>query len=249
MRITAIIPARGGSKGVPGKNIKLLQGYPLLAYSIAACKLSTRIERTIISTDSEQIASLAARYGAEVPFMRPADLARDSSPDIEFVLHAIRWMSEQEGRLPEFLVHIRPTTPLRDPMVIDQAIEHLENDPAATSLRSVQELGEAPEKYFRVGADGYLTGLFPNDPRPEYYNLPRQAFPPAYYPNGYVDVLRVSYVVEHQKMHGDRMIGFVTPRVTEVDTMDDFARLKMELAGCVHRLYDHLRDDFPPEKE
>lgn len=249
MRIIAIIPARGGSKGVPGKNIKLLQGYPLLAYSVAACRSSKRIERTIVSTDSESIAALARKYGAEVPFMRPTELARDKSPDIEFVLHAIRWMDEHEGTAPEYLVHIRPTTPLRDPALIDQAIEQLVRDPVATSLRSVQELGEAPEKYFRVDTKGYLTGLFPHDPRPEYYNLPRQSFPPAYYPNGYVDILKVPYVIEHQKMHGDRIIGFVTPRVTEVDTMDDFNMLALELSAKGHLLYDHLRNNYTPEKE
>ncbi|MFA6078148.1 MAG: acylneuraminate cytidylyltransferase family protein [Candidatus Omnitrophota bacterium] len=239
-RVIAIIPARGGSKGVPGKNIKLLGGHPLIAYSIIACKLCKMIERTIVSTDSDEIAAIARDYGAEVPFMRPKELAMDGSGDIEFVLHAIKWFKDNEGHVPEYFVHIRPTTPLRDPGIIAGAVTAILKNGEATSLRSAHELPEAPEKMFRIDRSGYLTGLFPDDPRPEYYNLPRQSFLPAYHPNGYVDIIKTSYVVKNDQLHGSRMIGFVTPKVTEVDTIEDFNYLEYQMDRQPCSLYKEL---------
>lgn len=229
-KIVAIIPARGGSKGVPGKNIKFLGGHPLIAYSILASRLCDKIDRTIVSTDSEEIADIARKYGAEVPFMRPSGISKDTSGDIEFVEHAINWFKENEKSVPEYLVHIRPTTPLREPDLIGRAISNIMMDGQATSLRSVHELNEAPEKMFRIDQEGYLTGLFPDDPRPEYHNLPRQTFPPAYHPNGYVDIIRSEYVTKNKRLHGPKIFGFVTPHVTEVDTAEDFEYLEYEIA-------------------
>ena len=126
-KILAIIAARGGSKGIPKKNIIDLGGHPLIAYSIAVAKLSKLIERIIVSTDSEEIAEISKKYGAEVPFIRPEEYARDNSPDKEFVQHAINWFKEKENYAPEYMVHIRPTTPLRKPEIIDEAIEKFLN--------------------------------------------------------------------------------------------------------------------------
>ncbi|HON56846.1 MAG TPA: acylneuraminate cytidylyltransferase family protein, partial [bacterium] len=111
MKIYAIIPARGGSKGVPDKNIRLLKGYPVIAYSIVACKLSKKIDRIIVSTDSEKIAQISKKYGAEVPFLRPAEFATDISPDLGFMKHAVDWFEINEKNIPDFFIHIRPTTP------------------------------------------------------------------------------------------------------------------------------------------
>ena len=148
--IIAAIPARGGSKGVPKKNIKLLKDYPLIAYSIIAAKQSKKIDRVIVSTDSEEIAGIAKKYGAEVPFLRPAGFAGDKSPDMEWVLHLLKWLKENEGVEPELIVHLRPTTPLRDPDLIDRAIDKIKNNKEATSLRSGQEMDECPYKSFIV---------------------------------------------------------------------------------------------------
>ncbi len=238
--IVAIIPARGGSKGVLGKNIKTLGGHPLIAYSIIACRICGKIDRTVVSTDSEEIAQISKTYGAEVPFMRPKELAGDLSGDIEFVLHAINWFVEHEGRSPELLVHIRPTTPLRESTVMENAISAILNSGEATSLRSVHELPEAPEKMFRINSQGYLTGIFPDDPRPEYYNLPRQAFATAYHPNGYVDIIRTDYVKKNNRLHGPRILGFVTPRVAEVDTIEDFNYLEYQIGRSPGSLYKEL---------
>jgi len=239
----AIIPARGGSKGVPRKNIKLLKGYPLIAYSIVAAKLSKMTDRVIVSTESSEIAEIAQKYGAEVPFLRPAEYAQDRSPDIDFIRHAINWFAKNESDQPELFVHLRPTTPMRDPTLIDQAIGDILKNEKATALRSVHELPEPPQKMFSI-EHGYLTGFFPNETRPEYYNLPRQAFPKAYNPNGYVDIIRTRHVTKTNTLHGPWMIGFVTPFTIEIDTPDDFSRLEYSLEKGSHPLYEYLTQNY-----
>lgn len=240
MSVVALIPARGGSKGVPKKNVRLLGGYPLIAFSVAAARRCHAIDRVIVSTDSSEIAEVAAAWGAEVPFLRPAELALDISPDSEFVLHALDWFRREEGNEPELLVHLRPTTPLRDPALVAEAVHAIVRRPDATSVRSAHELAESPHKVFEI-RDGLFTGLFPDDPRPEYYNLPRQTFPPAYQPNGYVDVLRTSFVRQGRGLHGARMLAFVTPVAVEVDRPEDFEYLEFLIERKGHPLYDQLR--------
>jgi CMP-N,N'-diacetyllegionaminic acid synthase len=244
--IIAIIPARGGSKGVPGKNIKLLAGYPLIAYSIIASKLTKNIDRVFISTDSNEISDISIRYGAEVPFMRPPEISGDRSTDLEFVLHALNWLKVHKNSEPDYLVHIRPTTPLREPDLIAKAIEKIIADPSASGLRSVHEIPESPYKMFGV-KNGYLTGLYPDDPRPEYYNLPRQNFPPVYKPNGYVDIIKGYTVRNGASLHGSKMLAFITPTAVEVDSPEEFQYLEFEIAkkGC--QIYNYLREHFEPE--
>ena len=243
MNAFAIIPARGGSKGVPKKSIAPLGGFPLIAYSIAAAKLSKKITRVIVSTDSEEMASVARTFGAEIPFMRPAEFARDNSPDIEFVEHAISWFRKNEASVPAFLVHLRPTTPLRRPEDIDKAIEILTRNPEATSLRSGYEMRESPYKLFGI-KDGYFTGLFPQDARPEYWNLPRQAFPPVYQPDGYVDILKTDFIQKTHAMHGDKILAFVSPDTGEIDKQEDFAFAEYTLKNGRWEVYDYLKRDF-----
>lgn len=221
MTALAIIPARSGSKGVVNKNVRPLAGHPVLAYSIVAAQACPALDRVIVSTDAPEIAEIARRYGAETPFLRPAELAGDESPDLEYVRHALEWLDENEGSAPDLLALLRPTTPLRDPAVLTGALDALGCDSAATGLRSAHELAEPPHKMLAID-DGYLTGFFPDDPRPEYYNLPRQSFPPAYHPNGYVDVVRSDNVLAGGNLFGSRVLGFVTPRVVEIDQQEDF---------------------------
>jgi len=239
----AIIPARGGSKGVPKKNIKYLKDFPLIAYSIAAAKLSGKTERVIVSTESKEIADVAETYGAEVPFLRPPEFAQDRSPDIDFIKHAIAWFREHETFCPDLLVHLRPTTPLRDPALIDKAIDDINGKDEATALRSVHELSEPPHKMFCI-ENGYLAGFFPADPRPEYYNLPRQIFPKAYHPNGYVDIIRTDFVTKTNTLHGPRMIGFVTPVTIEIDTPEEFSMLEYSLEKSAHPLHEYLTQHY-----
>lgn len=229
----ALIPARGGSKSVPKKNIRLFQGYPLLAYSIAAGRLSRQVERVIVSTDSKEIAEVARQYGAEVPFLRPEKYAQDQSPDIDFMKHAIEWFAVHEKKIPEYLVHLRPTTPLRDPAQIDKAVCQIRKDLSATSLRSGSLCVHPPYKWFQEKGT-YLMPLMPGITCDE-ANMPRQDFPAVYIPNGYVDIVKSDFVIQSNLMHGDRMIGFQTNEVPDIDT--EFDLKKMDL-------YDGMRDVF-----
>lgn len=222
----ALIPARGGSKSVPKKNIRIFNGHPLIAYSIAAAKLSKRIDRVIVSTDSEEIAGIARHYGAEVPFLRPSEYARDDSPDIEFVRHAIEWFAKHERKVPKYISHIRVTSPVRDWRVIDEGIDTIMRDKNASSLRSGYICVHPPYKWFQLSDAEYARPLMPGMTCDE-ANLPRQGFPKVLVPNGYIDVLRSDFIIENDLMHGERMIGFVTEEVPDIDTEADLCKLEM----------------------
>jgi N-acylneuraminate cytidylyltransferase len=241
----AIIPARGGSKGVPGKNIKLLGGFPLIAYSIIAARLAARVDRVVISTDSGEIAAVAKRYGGEVPFIRPLELAGDMSPDIDFMQHAIHFFLEREGEVPEYLIHLRPTTPLRNPELIDSAIAAIEKAPDATSLRSAHPCPESPFKWFLLKEDGFYTGIASDNM--DALNQPRQMFPTVYVPDGYVDVLKTAFVQTSGSMHGMRVLGFISPVCREVDTHEDFDALEFQVRQGGNPVYEYLIKHFTAE--
>lgn len=247
-QVYAIIPARGGSKGVPNKNIRCLRGYPLIAYSIAAARLCPEIDRTIVTTDSEQYAQIARRYGAETPFLRPAEFASDRSTDIEFMQHAIRWLSENEGSLPEYFVHLRPTYPLREVSVVSEAVRTMQRDAAATSLRSAYLLPEKPYKWFNLRDDGYFKCLF-EGLTPDEANNPRQGFPNVYVPDGYVDVLRTTFIVKSGLMHGERVIGFVTPDGVDIDEMKDYEKVERYIQEHELALYRYLHENYAPMED
>ena len=242
--IIGLIPARSGSKGVPKKNIKLLAGYPLIAYSIIASKLSSKIERTIVSTDSQEFAEIALSYGAEVPFIRPKEISQDDSSALEYVQHTIDWFQTHETKQPEYFVLLCPPTPLRDPLLIDEAIDAILMNNKATSLRSAKETQESPYKLFTI-KDGFFEGMFPDDPRPDYYNLPRQAFPPVYHPNGYVDIIKTSTVKTTGSLNGPNMLAFITPDVGDLDRPQDFEFLEFVLNRSKNPIYEYLADKFP----
>ena len=241
--IFAIIPARAGSKGVKDKNIKCLKGYPLIAYSIAAAKLCREISRVIVSTDSEKYASIARYYGAETPFLRPAELAGDQSTDIEFMQHAILWLADNEQTVPEYFVHLRPTYPLRETAIVNEAVCCMKSDDSATSLRSAHLASTTPYKWFNLRNDGYYKSILDKLTLDE-ANNPRQAFPDVYVPDGYVDLLRSSYIVQNNKMHGDRMIGYVVPGGIDVDAMKDMEYLEYYMSNHDHEIYQYLKENY-----
>ncbi len=223
----AVIPARSGSKGVPDKNIRPLAGHPLLAWSIRAAILSKYIDRVLVSTDSEAYAALARSYGAEAPFLRPAEISGDSATDLDVMQHALDWVKGEGRTVPEFLVHLRPTTPFRTPEIVDLGIKLLLDDHAATALRSVHEMPETAYKSVERNGD-YLITAFSRQADMDAANGPRQSYPPTYSPNGYVDVLRTGSVIHNGCLHGDKVYGFVTPSVIEVDCENDFEFLEFE---------------------
>lgn len=238
----AIIPARGGSKSIPGKNIRLIKGHPMIAYSIAAAKLAENIDRVLVSTDSEEIAEIAKQYGAEVPFLRPSEYAQDHSPDIDFVKHAIDWLAKNEKSIPEYWIHLRPTTPLRNPDIIDHAIVQMKADHEATSLRSGSICVHPPYKWFQKKGK-YLVPLSPGLTCDE-VNLPRQEFPEVYIPNGYVDIIKSKFVIQSDLLHGDKMIGFKTNEVPDIDTEEDMKKLLLleEHDETIDRLFQYFKN-------
>lgn len=239
----ALIPARGGSKGVPRKNIQPIKEHPLIAYSIAAGILSKRIDRVIVSTDSEEIAEIAKYYGAEVPFLRPKQYAADKSGDIEFVEHAIHFMYENEECIPEYLIHLRPTTPLREIDIVDTAILQCQNNVECCSLRSAHKAPESPFKWFLKQDNGYFRSVQEGITN-EAANGARQAFADVYIPDGYVDVIKSSYVIQHGILHGEKMLAFESPFCIEVDTIDDFDYIKYQIEKEGSILLEFLKQRF-----
>ena len=245
-QVVALIPARGGSKGVPKKNIQLIKGYPLIAYSIVAGLLAERIDRVIVSTDSEEIAKIAGYFGAEVPFLRPSEYAKDTSGDIEFVEHAINFMYEQEGVIPEYLVHLRPTTPVRDIKIVDRAILECVSSANCHSLRSAHKAPESPYKWFLKTSEGYFKSIQENIDN-DTANGARQGFSDVYIPDGYVDVLKSSFVIQNGRLHGSKMTGFESPYCVEIDTPEDLEYVQYQIDKKGSPLYEYLKRNFRKE--
>ena len=147
--ILAIIPARGGSKGIPRKNIRDFAGYPLIAWSIAAGLQAHTVNRVIVSTDDEEIASVAREYGAEIPFMRPHELSQDRTTDLPVFEHALKWLEDIEAYKPDIVIQLRPTSPIRPRDCIDSAVKTLMEYTEADSVRGVVTAGQNPYKMWR----------------------------------------------------------------------------------------------------
>lgn len=225
--ILALIPARGGSKGIPRKNIRNFAGYPLIAWSIAAAKQSELVTRVIVSTDDEEIAMVARECGAETPFLRPAELARDKTTDLPVFEHAIRWLEENEGYHPEIMVQLRPTSPIRPKGMLDNAIRILLEHNDADCVRGVVPAGQNPFKMWRFdGEDKPIQALLAVDGIAEPYNAPRQILPPVYWQTGHIDAIRVSTIVQKKSLTGDVIYPLVIdPRYTvDIDNLSDWAK-------------------------
>lgn len=222
-RVVALIPARCGSKGVPGKNVKLLSGKPLLAYSIECALRSQYVDDVIVSTDSREYATLSERMGAKVPFMRPPEISEDKSTDYEMVAHYLSWTRAANENV-DFIIHLRPTSPLRRDCVIDEAIEVMSTSLGSyTSLRSVHVQSESAYKMMEIDESSQcLVTVFERSPELDLSNQARQSFPCTYVPNGYVDVLRVDFIEKEKRLHGNCVYGFKTEFCPEVDTFEDF---------------------------
>ena len=214
--VVAIVPARGGSKGIPRKNVREVAGHPLIAYSIAAGLASPLVDRVIVSTDDPEIADISRAYGAEVPFMRPAALAADDTPDHPVFVHALDWLARHENHYPALVVHLRPTSPLRQVADLDRAIELLETDPRASAVRAVCEPFQNPYKMWRIREDGVLRPLIQGE-FAEPYNQPHQKLPRVYWQTGYIDVMRRTTLVDRQSMTGDCIL----PLVLDADSWID----------------------------
>ena len=225
LEILCLVLARGGSKGIPRKDIRILAGKPLIAYSIACAKESQRIQRIIVSTEDEEIAGIARHFGAEVPFMRPKELAEDLTPDLPVFRHALMWLKEKEEYVPDLVVDLRPTGPIRKTSTVDSAIRMMISHPEADSLRSVTRPSQTPYKMWRIGQDGFLEQLLDVKNLREPYNMPRQILPDIYWQNGYVDIVRPRVVLEKNLMSGEKILPFVVEEnYIELDYEEDFRK-------------------------
>jgi len=215
----AVILARGGSKGVPHKNIKLLGGKPLLAYPILVAQESKYITDIYVSTDDEEIANVASILGCTV-IARPQEISEDNSPEIYAFRHYVTTTKNYED-----VVHLRATTPLIEVDIIDKAIEFFkENEHECTALRSAHQVSESIYKFFKKEGK-YWAGFFP-ELEGEYYNMPRQNFPENYLPNGYIDIIRPIIFMNKNSLHGNKILAFITDFAPEVDSMADFKFLE-----------------------
>ena len=229
MKILAIIPARSGSKGLPGKNTKPLLQHPLLAYSILAAQQSKLINRITVNTDSEQIAGIAKHYNAEIPFIRPAELAEDLSTDLEVFKHQLDWMKKTEGYIPDIVVQLRPTSPVRFSNWIDEAIEKLISSDA-DSIRVVTESPLTPFKMWLVNNnnDGAMEPLVTLKEINEPYNQPRQSLPVVYWQIGTLDVIKTKTISEGNSMSGKKILPFIVDKKFAIDIDDVSSFYKAE---------------------
>lgn len=206
--ILALIPARGGSKGIPRKNLIEIAGKPLIVHSIEQALQSSRVTRVMVSTDDQEIADVARRSGAEVPFLRPATLSDDLSTDLEVFEHALVHLKDHEGYVPELVVQLRPTSPVRKVAIIDAAIDALVAAPGADSLKSLSPSKASPYKMWVVDAAG-ASPLLELPGLREAHSMPRQILPTVYAGNGYVDIIRPRAILEQKSMVGRVVLPFV----------------------------------------
>ena len=214
MKILAIIPARGGSKGIPRKNIKPLAGKPLIAWTIEPALKAQGIDRVIVSTEDEKIALVAKKFGAEIPFMRPLALAQDDTPGIAPVLHAIEQLPDYD-----WVLLLQPTSPLRSVEDIEGIIQFC-RDEAAPSAVSVTQAGKHPFWMYQRDDQNRLKPLIPN--RPEITR--RQDLPAAYALNGALYLARTDWLIQNQGFIGSETLGYVMPeeRSLDLDTALDW---------------------------
>lgn len=241
-KVLAVIPARGGSKSIPGKNIKMLAGHPLIAYSIAAGLQARRVGRVVVSTDDAEIARIAKALGAEVPFLRPPELSGDAVTDLPVLRHALQTLEDSESYRPDIVVHLRPTSPLRPRGAVDEAVRILAEDPGADSVRSVCGPSQNPYKMWRLDK-GCLKPLL-RDRTPEPYNAPRQSLPEVLWQTGQVDAVRRATVMDKGSVSGERILPMIMDAAWAVD-LDTPAQWELAERLARTRINDRL---VAPEK-
>jgi CMP-N-acetylneuraminic acid synthetase len=229
LKIIAIIPARSGSRSIPHKNIQSVKGKPLIAFTIEHALGSKYIQRTIVSTDSEYYASIARSYNAEVPFIRPAAIALDHSTDFEVFDHALNWLKDHENYDADIIVHLRPTTPVRNSSDIDAMIDLLIHDAHADSVRSVIKNMEPVFKMWWMDDKGYLSPVVTDSRFVEAYNMPRQALPECYLQNASIDVTRAKTILEKKSMTGEKILGYLMESSHDIDYRHQLNNLSVQV--------------------
>ena len=234
MKILGLITARGGSKTIPGKNIKMLAGRPMIAWTIEAARGASSLDRVVVSTDDEAITQVCRRWGADVPFLRPAELAGDASPHVDVLLHALAWLAEHQDYRPDYLLLLQPTSPLRTSLDIDRAAAQAQ----ALDADAVIGVTEAPSHPYLVKRMDEAGRLCEFVPTPNGY-LRRQDLPSAWAVNGAIYLVKTEILLEKKTWYTDRTFAYVMPeeRSLDVDTPFDFhlAELVLEAAATDDR--------------
>ena len=233
--VMGLILARGGSKGIPQKNIRILAGKPLIAWTIEAARLSQCISRIIISTEDDQIAEIARLFDGDVPFKRPDELATDDSPSIDAVLHAVRWLEAHENYYPEYIMLLQPTSPLRSAEDIQKAVQ-LMRESGSDSLVSVVLVEHHPFWTYVIKTDGCIAQFVSKD---QAYNN-RQDLPPIYALNGAIYIARRGALLKYQSFFSETTQAYIMPqeRSMDIDTLWDF-----HLAGLILKDKYHLESN------
>ena len=240
LNILGIVPARGGSKGVPRKNIRMLSGKPLLAHSIQHGKESKYISRVVCSTEDEEIAEVAMKWGAEAPFRRPDEYAADYANDAGFTKHAIEWLRDNEKWMPDLVAILRPTCPTRRASDVDRAIELLCDNPDAHSVLSVVDAPKTPYKMWRRTTSKFIVPLLTCEVF-EQYNCARQLLPQVLAPNGYIHVVRANIVIRDMSIFGFKVIGYDMgdEPIIDIDTEEDFEKAEANLRRLSNQRLPH----------
>jgi CMP-N,N'-diacetyllegionaminic acid synthase len=226
LTLLGVVTARGGSKGLPGKNLRPLAGKPLLAYTIDAAHVSRAFDRLILSTEDAEIAAAARTLGCDVPFMRPAELARDETPHLPVLQHAVQWLDEHDGYRPDAVMILQPTSPLRQPQHIRESVALLER----TGADSVVSVSEVPSHYnpmrtIRIDQRGIAALFVTGEPVRRRVNR-RQDMPNAWTMNGAIYLFRTSLLFAAEpSLYGDRTAAYVMPHACGIslDSLDDWA--------------------------
>lgn len=241
-KVYALIPARGGSKRIPRKNVVEVGGKQLLAWTIEAAQKSRFISRIIVSTDDPEIAAVAKKYGAEAPFMRPKDMAGDLTPDLPVFEHALRWLEREEGVMPAVIAHLRVNTGLfRTAEDMDRGIEMLLARPAYDSVRALVPALLHPLKTYRLDGENLapfvpsaaakkLSGLV------EPFNEPVQKLPKAYAAAGYFSAIKPATILEKHSMTGEKILGYEVPpaHALDIDTPEELAYARWLIRSLPH---------------
>lgn len=217
--VVALIPARSGSKRVPLKNIRRLDNHPIIAYTIAPALESGIFSAVVVSTDSEEIAAIARHYGASVPFLRPAAMASDTSPDIEWVEHALKMLSA-EGHGCDCFCLLRPTSPFRSAETIRRAWHEFASDPAVDSLRAVEKCRQHPGKMWVVRGKRMVPLLSYGPARQPWHSSQYQSLPVVYVQNASLEIAWARVVAEQRTIAGEALKPFFTEALEGYDIND-----------------------------
>ncbi len=220
--VLAVIPARSGSKSVKDKNIRLIDGKPMIAYSIEHALQAECVDRVIVSTDSEEYAAIAREYGAETPFLRPAEYATDTALDYDVFLHALSYLEREEGYMPDLVVQLRPTYPIRRIEDIEAMVAYMREHTDVDSMRCVAPAKEVAYKMWHKDEQGILSPIMKEIP--ECYNMPRQQLPKVFYQNACIDVVRAEVITKKHSMSGEKIVGYEMSDNFDIDTEEEFQK-------------------------